>query len=129
MGGWTNEQLVQAFGEYARLCFDRFGPFVKTWITFNEPYVFAMKGYDFATFAPGIKDPLEGPYKVIHTMLKSHALAYQIYQAEFKGRQGGRIGLALDSSNYSAKDSDSKDDLDVVDKAYQFRVCKIFYIC
>ena len=36
-GGWESEQMVDIFGDYARLCFEQFGDRVKYWITFNEP--------------------------------------------------------------------------------------------
>jgi beta-glucosidase/6-phospho-beta-glucosidase/beta-galactosidase len=122
MDGFENEQMTEFFSEYARLCFKNFGSRVKYWITFNEPYIFAMKGYDFANFAPGIKEPLEAPYKVVHTMLKCHALAYGIYQREFKDQQQGKIGLSIDSSNYSARNPEAKGDIEAADKCYQFRV-------
>ena len=37
--GWldTTGQLVQDFTAYAKLCFERFGDRVTTWITLNEP--------------------------------------------------------------------------------------------
>lgn len=122
LGGWLNEQLVEFFVDYARLCFEKFGDRVKYFVTFNEPYVNVIKGYDLAVFAPGIKEPLESPYKAVHTMLKSHALTYQVYQKEFKDKQQGQIGISIDSSNYSPKDPNSQEDRDAADRAYQFRV-------
>lgn len=84
-----------------------------------------MKVYDFATFAPAIKEPLESPYKAVHTMLKSHAVAYQIYKNEFKDKQKGKVGFSVDSSNYGPKDPSSPTDLEAADKAFQFRVYKL----
>ena len=37
MGGWTNEELVEAFADYARVCFENFGDRVSRWLTFDAP--------------------------------------------------------------------------------------------
>jgi beta-glucosidase/6-phospho-beta-glucosidase/beta-galactosidase len=122
MGGFLNEELIGIFGEFSRLCFKSFGDRVKHWITFNEPYIFAIKAYDFATFAPGIKEPLEAPYRVVHTMIKAHALSYLIYKEEFVSKQKGKVGLAIDTSHYGPRDPDSAEDKAAAERAYQFRV-------
>lgn len=39
-GGWTNEQIVDDFVNYARIVFERFGNKVPMWFTVNEPISF-----------------------------------------------------------------------------------------
>ncbi len=39
-GGWEARSTAEAFAEYARLCYARFGSRVKLWATFNETIVF-----------------------------------------------------------------------------------------
>lgn len=53
VGGWENETTVQRFKEYADVLFQRLGDKVKFWITMNEPFVIAYKGYGYGTAAPG----------------------------------------------------------------------------
>ncbi|MHC1590824.1 MAG: glycoside hydrolase family 1 protein, partial [Candidatus Helarchaeales archaeon] len=38
-GGWRNENTVEAFVNYASTCFEAFGDRVRSWATFNEPWV------------------------------------------------------------------------------------------
>ena len=45
IGGWENKAVVQAYEHYARTCFELFGEYVDTWITFNEPIVHVECGY------------------------------------------------------------------------------------
>lgn len=39
VGGWTNEEIVDDFVNFASLAFSLFGDRVRDWLTFNEPYV------------------------------------------------------------------------------------------
>jgi len=122
MDGWLNEEIVGFFGEYARICFQKFGDRVSSWVTINEPYIYSTHAYDLAIFAPGIKEPLESPYTAVHNMLKAHAMAYHIYRKEFVDHQNGKIGIAVDSSYYGPADPNSKVDCEAADRTFQFRV-------
>ena len=44
IGGFENDTIIEYFESYADFCFSNFGNRVKTWITFNEPYVVAWHG-------------------------------------------------------------------------------------
>ena len=54
-GGWLNERSVADFAAYAEVAFREYGPRVKHWSTFNEPYTFAFCGYSLGIHAPGKK--------------------------------------------------------------------------
>lgn len=63
-GGWTNGSIVEAFRDYAEFCFSRFGDRVKTWNTFNSPWVVSHAGYGTGEHPPGIKDYVVASYQV-----------------------------------------------------------------
>ena len=52
-GGWLNRQTVDAFKDYAQLCFSRLGRYIKTWCSINEPWTQCIVGYCFGSHAPG----------------------------------------------------------------------------
>ncbi|CAN1830492.1 Beta-glucosidase 23, partial [Linum perenne] len=52
-GGFLSHEIVKDFEEYCDLLFEEYGRKVKKWITLNEPMVYAIKGYDEGSFAPG----------------------------------------------------------------------------
>ena len=68
------------------------------WITFNEPAVVVWHGNGAGVHAPGIKDPLHAPFKVAHSLLKSHARAYKVYKEEIKPKFGGKCANSIQSS-------------------------------
>jgi beta-glucosidase len=93
IGSWLSPQIVEAFTRYARFCFERWGPKVKHWITFNEIHSFAGAGYETGDMPPGrcsdrklcsAGNSDSEPYLVSHHALLSHAHAVDIYRKEFK---------------------------------------------
>ena len=69
---------MEAFADYARLCYRELGAHVKLWITLNEP------NDEQGSHADGFE---EG-----HQLLRAHALAWRAYDQEFRQTQGGQVG-------------------------------------
>ncbi|KAH0625060.1 hypothetical protein JD844_033115 [Phrynosoma platyrhinos] len=76
-GGWEDQRTVEAFVEYAGLCFKKLGQHIKFWITMNEPNVMNLT------------------YKAAHNLLKAHAKAWHLYDKKFRKTQKGKISIAL----------------------------------
>ncbi|KAM9319853.1 klotho [Gastrophryne carolinensis] len=104
MGGWENFATVQAFVDYAELCFKELGKFVNIWITMHEPPVRNLT------------------LKAGHNLLKAHALTWHLYDQEFRKTQKGRISLALHTDWKEPASPFSKNDNTTSDRFLEFEI-------
>lgn len=114
IGGWANRDVTDYFEDYARLMFSEFGDKVKHWITHNEPWVVAFKGYahnNEGTFAPGVKD-FSTALLVTHNLLLSHGKAVRAYR---EMGLDGEIGITL-CWQPAYPISDSQEDKDAAER-------------
>ena len=87
-GGWEARSTAEAFEEYARLCYDRFGSRVRLWATFNETIVFIGHGYITGSHPPSVTDPARA-IQACHHVFIAHALAVKAFrQSAIKGEIG-----------------------------------------
>lgn len=91
-GGWLNPQIVEWFGEYAKLVAQRFSDRVTHFFTLNEPQCFVGLGFLRGEHAPGLKAPLRDTFEIAHNALKAHGRAVQMLRQY--GRQKLQIGYA-----------------------------------
>lgn len=91
-GGWMNPEIVEWFGQYARLVAERFSDRVKYFFTLNEPQCFVGPGFLQGCHAPGVKAPLRDTFEMAHNALKAHGRAVQMLRAY--GKQNVQIGYA-----------------------------------
>jgi beta-glucosidase len=90
-GGWPDRRTAFAFSEYTRIVVDRLGDRVTHWITVNEPWVVAQRGYLLGDKAPGHHDPVEAVL-ASHHLLLAHGLATQTIRGSSTDE---RVGIAL----------------------------------
>lgn len=81
-GGWLNYSTVEAFQEYAALCYRELGFWVRYWITINEPNRL-VDVYSSRT----------EKHQAAHNLLLAHAKAWRMYERDIK--QGALVSLAL----------------------------------
>ncbi|XP_063982727.1 uncharacterized protein LOC135165394 [Diachasmimorpha longicaudata] len=108
-GGWTNESMVEYFGDYARVIFRELGPKVKFWTTINELNIYCEENFYVNESEPNTAYTIR--YSCIHNLLKGHARAYHIYNDEFRATQGGQVGIIVHGSHHlpvSANDTTSE---------------------
>lgn len=91
-GGWMNPDIVEWFGEYAKLVAERFSDRVKYFFTLNEPQCFVGLGYLTAEHAPGLHAPVRDTFEMTHNILKAHGHAVQMLRQY--GKQKLTIGYA-----------------------------------
>ncbi|XP_049880431.1 myrosinase 1-like [Pectinophora gossypiella] len=109
-GGWITDEIVDWFGDYARVLYQHFGDRVKNWLTLNEPYVHCFFGYGRGSHAPLRTSPGVEFYECGRNILLANARAYHIYDEEFRAAQGGKVGLVI-SMEWVLPLTDSDDDV------------------
>ncbi|MGR5140192.1 glycoside hydrolase family 1 protein [Photobacterium sp. DNB23_23_1] len=103
-GSWLNKKTVDAYVEYAKVCFEAFGDRVKHFITFNETVVFTALGYLTGAHPPGITNDPKKYFQATHNVFYAHARALIEYK---KLNQYGEIGLShVFSPAFSIDDSE-----------------------
>jgi 6-phospho-beta-glucosidase len=90
-GGWESREVVEAYVEYAKTCFELFGDRVKYWFTFNEPIVPVEASYLYNLHYPHIVDFKRGA-QVAHNTIVAHAKTVAVYK---KLNGNGNIGIIL----------------------------------
>jgi beta-glucosidase len=108
-GGLLNkDEFVQDFVNYAKIMFEAIGDKVKHWITINEPWCIAIKGYHNGAFAPGRSsdrskspegDSTREPWIVGHNLLLAHAYTVKLYRSEYSEKCGGIIAITLNGGS------------------------------
>jgi len=83
--------------------------------------VVCQLGYGYGVHAPGINEESTEPYKCAHTVLKSHANAYRLYEEEFKPTQGGRCGITIDSGWYEPLNPEDPADVEAAERNVMFK--------
>ncbi len=105
LGGWTNRDVANWFGDYADYLFQRLGDRIKYWSTINEPWVIAIMGHMYGVHAPGIKD-IYAAFSAIHNQLRSHSNAVRAFRER---NVNGKIGITLSNRDHQSASDDQKD--------------------
>lgn len=90
-GGWENREVVDAYVEYAKVCFELFGDRIKHWITFNEPIVPVEGGYLYNFHYPAVIDGKRAVQVAYNTII-ANAKAVEAYKSL---DLDGEIGIVL----------------------------------
>lgn len=107
IGGFENREVVEAYTNYAKTCFELFGDRVKYWTTFNEPIVPVEASYLYQWHYPYIVDGKRGAQVAYHTMLAS-AKAIEAYK---RLNQGGQIGIILNLTPSYPRSTENSEDV------------------
>jgi beta-glucosidase len=91
-GGWLNEDVVEWFGQYAKVVAENFSDLCTNFITFNEPQCVVLLGHMTGEHAPGIRVSTKDSFLIAHHLLKAHGQAVKMLRQYAK--QPIRIGFA-----------------------------------
>ncbi|CAH8298335.1 unnamed protein product [Eruca vesicaria subsp. sativa] len=126
-GGFLSRRIVEDYTNYAELLFQRFGDRVKFWITLNQPYSLASKGYGDGSYPPGRCTGCEfggnsgtEPYIVAHHQLLAHAKVVSLYRKRYQAR--GKIGTTLIGRWFTPLNGNSILDKAAAKRAFDFFV-------
>ena len=91
-GGWLKDESPEWFSGYATTVVKKLSDRVRHWMTFNEPEIFIILGYQLALHAPGEKLSWSEILRISHHVLLAHGLATQAIRASSK--QSCQVGCA-----------------------------------
>lgn len=114
-GGWENEETVDYFVDYAKLCFQLFGEKVKLWVTHNEIRYYAHCCYLAGNYPPHKKMDFQAYSKVMYNGIIASAKAVIEYR---KLNLPGTIGIvhpsgAIESLNDTLEDSIARENAEL----------------
>jgi beta-glucosidase len=93
-GGWAWDGIVPAFAAQAARVEAALGPYVRDWVTVNEPMVAVLNGYVLGLFPPAQTDFATAVLPMTN-MLKAHAAAYHaLHRAAATAGRTARVGVA-----------------------------------
>uniref|UniRef100_A0A8D0GTF1 Klotho beta n=1 Tax=Sphenodon punctatus TaxID=8508 RepID=A0A8D0GTF1_SPHPU len=111
-GGWLNQSTVQAFKNYADLCFHELGDLVPFWITINEPN----------RLSDIYNNSSNDTYQAAHNLLIAHAMAWHIYDKQYRSLQHGQVSLSLHSDWVEPANPYFKSHLKAAERFLQFEI-------
>lgn len=94
--GFGNRSTIEAFVNYAKVCFRAFGDRVKLWVTINEPKYYAYCSNMVGNYPPNHKVDFERYFRVLYNEAVASSCAIAAYR---ELELDGTIGVVHDSSN------------------------------
>lgn len=114
-GGWLNEEVVDWFGEYAKVVAENFSDLCEYFITINEPQCVVGLGHLSGVHAPGLKLSIPETFQIAHNLLKAHGQA--VINLRKYAKQKIRIGFAP-TGGVAYPYTDSAEDIEAARKVY-----------
>lgn len=91
-GGWLNEDVVEWFGEYAKVVAENFSDLCTDFITINEPQCAIGLGHLSGVHAPGMQYSVPETFQMAHNLMKAHGQA--VINLRKYAKQKIRVGYA-----------------------------------
>lgn len=114
-GGWTNPDVVEWFGAYAKVVAENFADLCEYFITINEPQCVVGLGHLSGVHAPGVKLPVSQTFLIAHHLLMAHGKAV-INLRKYAGRPI-KVGFAP-TGGVAYPYTDAPEDIEAAKKVY-----------
>lgn len=114
-GGWLNENVIEWFGEYAKVVAENFTDICDYFITLNEPQCFVGLGYDRGVHAPGKELSTKEVFQIAHNALRAHGKA--VINLRKYAKKEIQIGYAPTCS-VAIPASEKPEDIEAAKKVY-----------
>lgn len=114
-GGWLNPDVVEWFGEYAKVVAERFSDLCEYFITINEPQCVVGLGHLSGVHAPGLHLTTKETFLVAHHLLMAHGRAVQ--QLRMYAKRPIKIGYAP-TGGVAYPLTDTPEDIEAAKKVY-----------
>ncbi|MCC6928194.1 MAG: family 1 glycosylhydrolase [Gemmatimonadaceae bacterium] len=89
-GGWASRATADRFCDYAALVTRALGDRVRDWSLFNEPFIFASRGYLLGRYAPG-RQSLRDFLRAVHVITMAHADGFRAVKGERRDLRVGSV--------------------------------------
>lgn len=114
-GGWLNEDVIEWFGEYAKVVAENFSDLSEYFITLNEPQCFVGLGHLSGIHAPGLKLSVKETFQIAHNALRAHGQG--VINLRKYAKQPIKVGFAP-TCGVAYPASDKKEDIEAAKKVY-----------
>ncbi|WP_310604728.1 GH1 family beta-glucosidase [Anaerosporobacter sp.] len=114
-GGWANREIVQWFGEYAKVVAMHFSDRVTKYFTLNEPQCFIGLGYVAGEHAPGLKVTNRDSLGMAHNAMLAHGQATKMLREYAK--QPIQVGYAP-TAGVSCPASEKPEDIEAAKQTF-----------
>lgn len=114
-GGFTKEENIEDFVRFCQLVFNTFKDKVKLWIPINEIAPFAIQGYCFGVFPPGVTNPWLAA-QVIRTMLNAQCQVYKALK-KLDTDNSCQIGFIHNYLHFQTADTSLLSSFNLIEKA------------
>lgn len=114
--GFERPETPSLFAEWAGRMAARFGSYVDTWVTINEPLNLALGGYVQGSFPPGRLLAMDRAFRMARGTAEAHARAYDAIHARDTADADGdgkaaRVSMAFHLRTFHPADPDFPDDV------------------
>lgn len=101
-GGWLHNDTVRYFTRYVDRVIQRYGRYVRFWITLNEPLVYLYHGFFAGLWPPGLKS-FRDSMRVFRHQVTAHAEAYRHIHQYYKTQlhREAWVSFAMHMSHYT----------------------------